>query len=1120
MRKGLFIGLGGSGVSTVAYIKANLLKYYNNDEVLLNQNNSFYCIDTDTRTLDMINGTPGLKNIIKEQSEFKSLGDANPYQIYMDVAHLGNKEKVKTFNEWAYKPETWDNVVLDKGAKADRQLGRSALFTNTDSILAGLSGKIANLTTIVGFEELINTKRQELITKGKAAENVEKSAVEEAINDTAPLIWVYSSSCGGTGSSLLLDMLYYIDRIYQRDFPILGDAYVKLFLYMPRPFIKKNPGNLRYPLNPIAIFNELNEMFYDHQVLGKKIFESVKVTTIDAMYHNNRKISPFTYIIPIDSLIGTQNITIDNLPEVTAKISTYLHLGNAAGKVLSEFDNFIKNIYKNQDLQSNDNGNNITWYPYLAGAGFRCIIKSNKEFIEYVGKRLKYEILEYGFLGSEFNQVHPTEKTQKEVAIDFTVKSIFKYINLSNRVNGVPNIDVDYKKIIHDILGIDNETIVISDDQKKNLDVFKSNFINDVKTEVGNLDNKYWRRKESDNCKVNYANKIMEDVRLNAENTILSYGFRYTHELIRRVDDNECTILYNDLIKNRENYTPEAIQEREGAINTKTKVKEISNYQNACVEYANLLIGQKINEFKIELLSDLIETRKGLLEKFRNTESGMKGGLQGYLNISTALCNHAKSSYCELAKTFKLTDNDIATSYVPSLVLMAASDNSWKTDNYFSQNYSNSIVSHLETSEINTLGDHLPLRINTEENNKAIENIMRQLWNQVISQNENYYFCKKDNLENKNDQSAVLTTFLEKLTDIFIKNALIGTNTAAAQFLDKSLEIYLSQNTDYIPTLQAIMKSQTNIMYNRTQSPGQQARSLYVGQSKAFAAKFGYIDGSNESDHISNDTENNMFYKIILEPGYTFQHYSEYETIAKIYANHRKVGFKEYFPHLHKGLKDASMEEIAKRKLLESAGESDIDALTTELKDILLLFWFEAIRQQLVEKDKECYKKIFKTTIATLGRKSNGSTDDNLLSDGALIKLEIPSKVSSVLNVKTKIFMDFGLIKMDNNEKYLINCPKSSAVELMVNILNKFSQSAIVKGQLLTEIGKIRDENKQILKSLIETDQEKISEKFISIFTDLLEKNNFISVKTDDSFINSLLVKLDDVNGEILTVLS
>ena len=213
--KAYFIGLGGCGLKTVSELSRKLGPQNSNDPEYL-----FTYIDTDGKTLEQINR----EQILIYNQDFVNLGDTNPYQVYRN--NLGGKTpSAKRLREWMIEQEkghgfTLSNIPLSEGAGAERMVGRVAMLHNYRAIEGELRKKIAR------FQDEKNNG-----------------------NTVDFNIWLFASSCGGTGSSLTLDTLYLIKCLSNSS---VGNPNLKLVLFMPEPFIEANRGNVRYKLNAFS----------------------------------------------------------------------------------------------------------------------------------------------------------------------------------------------------------------------------------------------------------------------------------------------------------------------------------------------------------------------------------------------------------------------------------------------------------------------------------------------------------------------------------------------------------------------------------------------------------------------------------------------------------------------------------------------------------------------------------------------------------------------------------------------------------------------------------------------------------------------------------------------------
>jgi hypothetical protein len=1103
MRSGLFIGLGGTGTMTVAHVKAKLKDIYDEAGRLdkFDAENCFLCIDTDLSTIGKINDTPGLRDILDMHSEFVSLGDTNPYLTHYHAGNYpGKKEKLEA---WALNPERWPNVTLSEGAKASRQLGRSTLVNNSDTIIEILKAKLIQLRQ---FEE---TTFGDIITDAREIANLsddEKQLNEKRtaeLNSLTPYITVFSSGTGGTGSSILPDMLLYIDKVFKSIYK-KQDPYLRLFLFMSRVYIEKNPANSYMPLNSFAVYSELNQMYEDFKFSEGNSFSALSVIDVNSKFPGeiNLKTSPFKYIIPIDNMLGYKSFAIEELPEITANISTYLHIGSGSDHLSSNFDNDLAGIAEEESLRTKFEGDKL-WYPYLVPTGFRRIKKPNEELKDYIETRLKYEILQYGLRGSDFSNIHEEEEGRKAAVDEFVNNNIFKYINRENSVRGSLNIDSDYREKLFESVGIEDDTIIIPEEQNKKLEEHWLAFQQTVNDELNKL-RKSWSDKASALGKNKYLDLIMENVRFDTEDKILKYGFRYAETLIGRADDNKCTdfIMACESKRTAFNETVQNEKVEEILRFAKRGKRRLSEYRTALVEYADLRISQFVNECKIEILFDLTKTNVGLLETFRKHSHGGKGGLAGYIHaINTEIVN-AKYAYEELAKSFAITSNDVTTQYYPSVASMTSDITAWKTNNLFSDLYNVSVVESEKTA-INTLGDYIPIRQSADANVLSLENVLREMHHLCLLPKESYFFCQEENLDPRKNQSEIIEVFIGKLNS-FISNSLLTKHESELyKWLDKSLEAEIDEKRDLKP-LADDLREKTELMFGTTSSKsGVTERAIYVGQSEAFAKKFGYQEGGlNGYITLGDDS---VFYKIRMVPGYTFSEYIGYDALYNPYVAERRRNFTNYFPHIHKGLKDYTISELG---------------LVSSDNDIMLIALFEAIKRAFKKSDPANYNTLFEG-----GEKIGNSGFDMFLGsssgDKDLFDLSLHDANNANVTIATKIDFLGGKIRIVDQKTLTIKEIDSKASNLFDEILKGYTADLNnLRKALYAGFKSIQADKKRILREYIGNNMNPIAEEFNALIGKPIQEKGLTGLETEYQYMGSLYNQIPDLQVELIQTLS
>jgi hypothetical protein len=136
MAQGIFIGIGGSGVKSLAKLKAKIYESYT-DKEKFNEDNSFIFIDTDLNDIAKIQSDPNLtrmyggKQIIDQNNEFISIGSTNPFNERQN-AISSDEESGRHLKTWMilqgegnYTPI---KTSLTDGASAMRMDGRTTIF--------------------------------------------------------------------------------------------------------------------------------------------------------------------------------------------------------------------------------------------------------------------------------------------------------------------------------------------------------------------------------------------------------------------------------------------------------------------------------------------------------------------------------------------------------------------------------------------------------------------------------------------------------------------------------------------------------------------------------------------------------------------------------------------------------------------------------------------------------------------------------------------------------------------------------------------------------------------------------------------------------------------------------
>ena len=204
MAQGIFIGIGGSGVKSLARLKAKIYESYT-DKELFNKENSFIFIDTDFGDIQKIQTDPILTRMygnrqIIGMNEFIPIGNTIPSNVRRQAVAVKTKsgEHLKTWmimpGEGGYKPL---EQSLQKGAGAQRLDGRTSLFQYVET---DIIPKIE--TAINKMQQFDNDFGGGAIASTNFNISTNDKIKDEENAAKAPNLWLISGSNGGTGSSM------------------------------------------------------------------------------------------------------------------------------------------------------------------------------------------------------------------------------------------------------------------------------------------------------------------------------------------------------------------------------------------------------------------------------------------------------------------------------------------------------------------------------------------------------------------------------------------------------------------------------------------------------------------------------------------------------------------------------------------------------------------------------------------------------------------------------------------------------------------------------------------------------------------------------------------------------
>ncbi len=672
MQKGLFIGLGGAGMKTVAKLKALLFqRAYNSSKAAMDDDCSFIFYDTDRQTEQGINNDYGLQRMmggfpVIDYEEYIHAGSVNPYQLYQIAKNAPASDVIgERLLEWAIDPAVH---------------GCSRPFT--EPLIPALEPR--RMAGRYACEHKIE-ELESKITKGIL------KFVGQPLFGNHPIVWVFSSCVGGTGSSALLDVLYLIDRLYKMHVIDYAPD-LRLVLYMPKSFIDKNQMNGHYySLNAYCTLWELNAFRAD-AVLdydGKKFGAFAVQPDKDRWAEILTPWEVCSYVLAVDA--ESQNavrVSIDQMYNNTAELC-YLMQACPVGQAIAAHLDVVfcggGPYYNGYEVSHPDERR---WSKFLVGSGFKTIAKADDLLKEYVRSRFFCDFYSLGLLGPRFEEVLPTPDQQKEAAKAFAEKYILNHlINIDHfEISPKDSLYAYYRRSFESVMMPDEEEIPSRDEWN----YLGEMFVNECKYVDYRLSTEFNSDKASANSKMAWIKRIEESLKQGVDECILDYGLEYTYCLLALVDDffrmdilGRHSLWHRRPLMELESEIEQIVQDnRRGFARRRAMgdlVFKMREYKQACID-----------ELAIQHIEDIIQNitheKSGVLVCLRRGDAGHKG-LLGMTQVFHDKFHESIGAYHTLAHCFKETAKDVCVDYFPPVSEFVQEDESWVQGHLFEDLY-------------------------------------------------------------------------------------------------------------------------------------------------------------------------------------------------------------------------------------------------------------------------------------------------------------------------------------------------------------------------------------------------------------------------------------------------
>lgn len=705
--RNIFIGLGGSGVNTVANLKYKI--YANLDKPhaykTLSENYKFLFVDTDQADINKLNQQSESKfedgriPLIDPINELINLGTVNPSSVYKEANAKDPTERTDIDN--AVLEACPNNLArnlkaypLSDGAGAFRYNSHIAFGLMAHDFVGHLQAAISQLTN----------------TQTAGSENV------------ALRYWVISSSNGGTGSGIFNDVLYLLN-MYHKTIRPHEEPKTTLVLYMPRVYIDKNRGDSKYLCNAEAVFLEMNgyqAMSYSgnptytekaHRMLFRPDNLQVRAKT---EYH------PFSSCIPID--LQTENgnnlMSPQTMYSNTAELLFFIHQSQGRDPLASSFKSDADN-HLDDAIRENPLG-------FLQPMGYVALRKPEADFELYVEHRLKTEILNYGLL-SPF----PEEMDLEQEITSLYQRTIYQPLfgnepdSFSFAASSIVNNQIQ-RSFSSNLLKEDDKPRkrLTSGISQAAADRVVNNFtaaLNDLfegRTQAGN----------KNHSRRNVLKQIEESLWNWVEDYTLRYGLNFVKSVLDGLDNYateqltdylsgpnpESISSLSESIKHITEQLPELRQKAEEITFSErlweSNEHDVRNYYNKLLEYIQAKGRLILAEKKNELLSALCKGDNGIIDRIRFYVGDLR-------KAASDLAEKPQKAYQDLALHFERARLDITTVYLPDISTFVK-NGTWYPDNTFSKFYARILQ---PSSRFITGHGFAPVRTVAEDREHSVE---------------------------------------------------------------------------------------------------------------------------------------------------------------------------------------------------------------------------------------------------------------------------------------------------------------------------------------------------------------------------------------------------------------
>lgn len=941
--QGVFIGLGGAGVCASAHLKARLLKEAGSREKL-SEHCRFVFIDTDTSAYNKMNALYSKdfasQNLIDD--DWVPFSSVSPLYLYRqavgkrDINNLDDEMEVLLSFVDERSASSFKSVRLEEGASANRQQGRVAIWSQWRAAQRKINACIEGL---------------------KNPKNAEQSTL------SIPF-YILSGTCGGTGSSMFLDVAYLVDRTVKSHFKG-REPTVRAVLFMPEWYIQlyKKDSNedivRKYQSNAYAFFEELNYFLADYHA-GEDMargrgFEKVFVAPAieEQVESYNKKWSVFNFAICVDSTSELEaKFDDDQMYRNTAEMIYHWHRAEVQSPVVSSFDNQLRDNYLAK-----------TRVPAFVTMGYRALQYPAKLISEYLTARFLYEFFKDGLLiegegareylkttvGSQWLQgvVDNALKPHLFARLESGAKKVLN--NARHAINqGVGGFQYPAEglsmgqQIGKGLRRIVKRSTNTSYDFAKvgnanTLDQFRS----DAEREIAGLDSRLadmFSRSHGDSSQSELSGKCKNAIEWVLENAFLAFGFSGA-----RLVAAELESILNDLnakCLSEETQTGSALRDLDSSISSARQDCLNKRDDNSLVQLRALLERKLDLTYLVALvrqrsqLLGAIAGNEGALNRYQRSLISMNRHAQDWLSRSETDENgkSIKHTFEDVLRSSSLTENTVTTTYLPSVknLLDGGRPN---PSHPFSQTYAELVPQNskqtaplrrcssgdiwkdpqgMHRTIAETLGN-----ANAGSNN-PVDDVPDSLFLRYLRSPAEHFQMPRD----FEDSARQMISHLIEEKDVAHGNV-------DKAFSDLSYTEKEKMKAEFVNGTGTFCQMDSSL-----RSKPLDVR-LYVGQSVDLASSLGYRDGS-ESRFVQSLENDGLLY-VTAKALWTIDEYPFYEQYRRIYHAQRQTSLNGngvlFSPHIHQLFNELGV-QAGMRRLLHPGVNSEIFALTLLYKEL------------------------------------------------------------------------------------------------------------------------------------------------------------------------------------------